>query len=539
MEESEDDVLHDIKFDLVTLLFQTGDKVQAINFFRTETQEIDEPIVTHNDVIKNGTCLFSSNEIAYGIGQYENDKLHQGIYQTGEFTRKGVLNDLTSKFEIEIKFSKKKRFKGRFDNLINGDGIFEYEKDGETIQQQVELKNGLIFPDKKFIIVSSPNRRLYMLLSRRAGYSEEIVQKLTSDQMEDYDEVTLDKFYVNPLLDTFTYFRIPQADLIWRSGWKLGIGFSMSLVYQIYDTYLSNRYQIYPHRNLMQRLIVEEFSYQNEAEGDELLKSGLIIGDNCVLDKLWMKLKPMDKRVKMLLGNESSVYKGVISLEGFRDLFNEEIHQKIGCLFDEWPQEMKLQYYFYTMRTLDEKFIIRTYDASKELKNSKVEPLKEIEDLDSELVPFDLKPHKCIMLSIKGRVYSGEARGAFKHGWGEMEYSEHFFVLKAKGLWRMDNLVGEGARIEYRNGAVYEGCVMMELRHGKGKMVFANGESYDGDWVFGVRQGTGVYRWKNGDEYKGEFRMGMPFGQGEMKLVNGDVYEGQFVNGGFVDTKVN
>ncbi len=111
-------------------------------------------------------------------------------------------------------------------------------------------------------------------------------------------------------------------------------------------------------------------------------------------------------------------------------------------------------------------------------------------------------------------------------------------------------------RIEYSNGAVYEGEIVNAMRSGKGKMTYKNGDVYDGFFandkmngnftvtyangdsyigpiVNNVREGfaTITYKNKNGyDIYEGEFANDKKNGKGKMTYAEGNVYEGEFVN---------
>lgn len=85
-------------------------------------------------------------------------------------------------------------------------------------------------------------------------------------------------------------------------------------------------------------------------------------------------------------------------------------------------------------------------------------------------------------------------------------------------------------KISYLNGDVYEGEVIGETRHGKGKYFFANGEVYEGDFLNGSRNGKGKYIWNNGETYEGDFLFNKITGKGIFTRKNGEIYEGDFIN---------
>jgi len=111
-------------------------------------------------------------------------------------------------------------------------------------------------------------------------------------------------------------------------------------------------------------------------------------------------------------------------------------------------------------------------------------------------------------------------------------------------------------RIEWENGAVYEGAFAKGLYNGHGTLTGADGRRYSGDFVDGLFQGRGKFEAPSGEIYEGDFEKGeftgrgtytrpdgtryrgafvkwRPQGEGRYVDSNGDIYEGEFKNGVF------
>ncbi|MBQ8540087.1 MAG: TIR domain-containing protein [Clostridia bacterium] len=84
--------------------------------------------------------------------------------------------------------------------------------------------------------------------------------------------------------------------------------------------------------------------------------------------------------------------------------------------------------------------------------------------------------------------------------------------------------------IEYDDG-IFNGEVVNEKKHGKGRYEFKNGDVYEGEFQNDKMHGYGKYVWMNGDVYEGEFQNGMRDGIGKTTYISGDVYEGRYQNG--------
>lgn len=83
------------------------------------------------------------------------------------------------------------------------------------------------------------------------------------------------------------------------------------------------------------------------------------------------------------------------------------------------------------------------------------------------------------------------------------------------------------------DGGVYYGPLADGLLHGEGRMEWANGAHYEGGFHEGVFSGTGRYVLPGGDVYQGEFRQGMMHGEGRLEMPDGTVYTGQFADDAF------
>lgn len=93
-----------------------------------------------------------------------------------------------------------------------------------------------------------------------------------------------------------------------------------------------------------------------------------------------------------------------------------------------------------------------------------------------------------------------------------------------EGIWKDDVKHGKG-KFVYANGDVYEGEFANNMNCGIGKFIGFDGgtvpnvvivvlanyvaiETYEGSWVDGKMHGSGVFVDKNGNKYKGEWEAG-------------------------------
>ncbi len=81
---------------------------------------------------------------------------------------------------------------------------------------------------------------------------------------------------------------------------------------------------------------------------------------------------------------------------------------------------------------------------------------------------------------------------------------------------------------------IYEGEWRDNVRHGKGRYVWANNDTYEGDFQNGNRHGYGVYTFASGEQYRGEWRDDLRHGEGAMHAKDGKkLLEGIWINDKF------
>jgi hypothetical protein len=94
---------------------------------------------------------------------------------------------------------------------------------------------------------------------------------------------------------------------------------------------------------------------------------------------------------------------------------------------------------------------------------------------------------------------------------------------------KANKIEGRG-RMEYKDGAVYEGSWQNGQKHSKGEMNYQNGDVYSGQWKNNMRHGKGKLDLANHDRYIDSFRNDMMQGKkGTYLVANGSKYEGGFV----------
>ena len=99
----------------------------------------------------------------------------------------------------------------------------------------------------------------------------------------------------------------------------------------------------------------------------------------------------------------------------------------------------------------------------------------------------------------------------------------------------------------YKNGDVFEGDWVENVRHGKGTCRFANGDVYEGQWKVDEAQGKGKFTTSPASapldgsrytvSYEGSFSKGERSGQGSVTLSDGSVMKGSFKDGDLVGNK--
>jgi len=99
----------------------------------------------------------------------------------------------------------------------------------------------------------------------------------------------------------------------------------------------------------------------------------------------------------------------------------------------------------------------------------------------------------------------------------------------------------------------YEGGFRHNVKHGKGKQMWANGDSYEvlfayfvgqsqvrlfaqGDWAHGLQHGQGTFTWGENsgmnasNVYTGDWKEGVREGRGTLTWANGSTYTGSWKN---------
>ncbi|CAD8092861.1 unnamed protein product [Paramecium sonneborni] len=175
----------------------------------------------------------------------------------------------------------------------------------------------------------------------------------------------------------------------------------------------------------------------------------------------------------------------------------------------------------------------------------------------------------CKYYKKKQYYYEGQFSCDIKHGKGLIIYEDgthyqgEFFadkILGDNGMFKdfedecQKNTKLEKKKLEFPNGAIYQGQVLDGKRHGKGIytwkdgtkyegsfendqingfgiMEFADSRKYKGEWVNGEMEGFGQFIWPNLEEYKGFYKQSKRNGFGVFKYKSGIRYFGEFLNG--------
>ena len=89
------------------------------------------------------------------------------------------------------------------------------------------------------------------------------------------------------------------------------------------------------------------------------------------------------------------------------------------------------------------------------------------------------------------------------------------------GHWQ-GNLLKRGVCL-FRNGEGFEGTVQ-KGKQGFGTYFYRNGNVYSGDWLNDVKHGQGKMEYPNGDHYQGGWKGGKKNGQGSYRYANGTFF---------------
>jgi len=121
---------------------------------------------------------------------------------------------------------------------------------------------------------------------------------------------------------------------------------------------------------------------------------------------------------------------------------------------------------------------------------------------------YSIYPEKFVRLS-------GEFNGLFEV-YGNREHSNG---IKHEGLFKDDNLIGEG-RMKME-GRIIKGTFKDYLPHGKARIEYTNGDFFEGNYVDGSAIGQGVfYTASTQEKLSGNFNEGKA--HGKMKLIKGN-----------------
>jgi hypothetical protein len=126
-----------------------------------------------------------------------------------------------------------------------------------------------------------------------------------------------------------------------------------------------------------------------------------------------------------------------------------------------------------------------------------------------------------------GAVYEGEFRNGKIDGKGMLQFRNGNRYI---GNWSNQRPQGKG-RMKYANENEYFGDFDQGKINGMGRMVYSNGDTYDGEWLEGKPHGKGTFQKANLDTYTGDFKDGQYDGYGEIKYVYGATYKGYWKDG--------
>jgi len=126
--------------------------------------------------------------------------------------------------------------------------------------------------------------------------------------------------------------------------------------------------------------------------------------------------------------------------------------------------------------------------------------------------------------------YIGSCKNYKREGIGKMLRSNTTF---SRGTWVNDRL--RNGIIYYPDGCKYEGELLNDYPHGKGKYTHRNKDEYIGDFINGVSCGEGEIIYNKGGKYKGGFSNNKYHGSGTRTLIDGTRIEGTWNDGILTD----
>ncbi|CAI2366721.1 unnamed protein product [Moneuplotes crassus] len=152
---------------------------------------------------------------------------------------------------------------------------------------------------------------------------------------------------------------------------------------------------------------------------------------------------------------------------------------------------------------------------------------------------------------VKDDTYFGQAQGEIRCGRG-------VYIEDGKNLYEgflLNNKPHGKGRLIFKNGDMYQGDFENGIYSGYGKLVTKayfrqgyfeegkmNGQGFEvyktdpkdryfGQWLNDKKHGIGELQFENGDCYNGSFKNNTFNGDGTMKFANGDVYTGHYKDG--------
>lgn len=86
-------------------------------------------------------------------------------------------------------------------------------------------------------------------------------------------------------------------------------------------------------------------------------------------------------------------------------------------------------------------------------------------------------------------------------------------------------------RADSKLSQVYEGDLIDDRRHGRGKLKMSNGDMYDGEFQNDYQHGYGILYFAQGGKYTGSWANGKYHGRGKHEFASGDTYDGHYADG--------
>ena len=100
-----------------------------------------------------------------------------------------------------------------------------------------------------------------------------------------------------------------------------------------------------------------------------------------------------------------------------------------------------------------------------------------------------------------GAVYKGQWLGNMKHGFGVQVWPDG---ARYEGFWKYNKACGRG-KFWHVDGDVFEGEWLDDKANGYGVYVHMNGARYEGYWEQDLQHGPGKEVWTDGSRYQGDY----------------------------------